>query len=85
MLLEVGDESKILPSSLVKCWKEALSLAHSTPQQESARNVLFSDAFLRVFINSCGQYKDFITNGNFQVIKYIALFNYVTVNNNRIL
>lgn len=69
VLCEVGDESKILPSCLTKSFKDGLALARSTPEQEIARNILFSDAFLRVFINSCGGYKDFISPENgFQVI-----------------
>lgn len=68
VLLEVGDESNILPSCLVRSWKEGLSLANSTPSQENAHNVLLSDAFLRVFVNSCGHYKNFIVDGVFQVI-----------------
>lgn len=68
VLSEVGDESKILPASLVRRWKEGLSLAWSTPAQETARNILFSDAFLRVFVDSCGQYKEFLIPGvGFQV------------------
>lgn len=69
VLQEVGDEIKILPGCLVRSWKDGLLLAKSTPEQENARNILFSDAFLRVFVDSCGGYKDFISSENgFQVI-----------------
>lgn len=48
-------------------------MARSTPDQEIARNILFSDAFLRVFINSCVGYKDFVTSENgFQKDAFIA-------------
>lgn len=67
VLVEVGDEEKILPSALVKVWKSALSVAKSVPINDSAYGILLSDAYLRVFIRACGHYKQYVVNGNFQV------------------
>lgn len=66
VLLEVGDEDKILPSALVKTWKNGLSVAKSVPVTDTGHAVLLSDAYLRVFIHSCGHYKRYIINGRFQ-------------------
>lgn len=55
----VGDESSILPARLKRCLKVALQLVTST-NQESARNVLVSEAFVRAFVEICGHYQTHI-------------------------
>lgn len=69
VLQQVGDEDRILPSSLVQTLKDGLSLASKIASSNSgAHNIFFSDAFLRVFIQTCGHYKEFIVDGDFKVI-----------------
>lgn len=72
IILEVGDEDNILPNSLVKTWEKGLSVANNIPQSESAHNILLSDAFLRVFVDSCGHYKTFIIDGKFQKDEFVS-------------
>ncbi|XP_018334252.1 DENN domain-containing protein 2D-like isoform X2 [Agrilus planipennis] len=71
VLLKVGDEDKILRWTLFEIWKDGLSLAKSVPSHQSAHNVLLSDAFLRVFIKSCGHYKQHIVDGEFKKTCFI--------------
>lgn len=50
----VGDESSILPSRLQKGLKSALQIvANSTKSGDGFRNFLVSEAFLRVFVETC--------------------------------
>ncbi|KAF5308702.1 hypothetical protein FQR65_LT06063 [Abscondita terminalis] len=66
ILHEVGDENKILPHCLTQTLKDGVQLATSIAASNSgAHNIFFSDAFLRIFIYTCGHYKNFINDGNF--------------------
>ncbi|KAI4462318.1 suppression of tumorigenicity 5 st5 [Holotrichia oblita] len=65
ILLEVDEEEKILPCSAIKYWRKGLSIANSIKTTDNEHNVLLSDAFIRVFIMTCGHYKDYISNGVF--------------------
>ncbi|KAK7866426.1 hypothetical protein R5R35_008953 [Gryllus longicercus] len=57
----VGDESTILPSRLKKCLKMALQFAENTTQKmEPARNVMISEAFIRMFVEICGHYANHV-------------------------
>lgn len=68
ILQNMGDEGKILPYSLVETWKNGLALANTAgAQQGGAHNIFLGDAFLRVFVQSCGHYRDHIVKGEFQV------------------
>ncbi|XP_046615979.1 uncharacterized protein LOC124303147 isoform X1 [Neodiprion virginianus] len=50
----VGDESSILPSRLQKGLKSALQLvSNNTKTGDGSRNFLVSEAFLRVFVETC--------------------------------
>ncbi|XP_067000147.2 uncharacterized protein [Anabrus simplex] len=53
----VGDESTILPARLKRGLKLALQLVDGTTQEhEPSRNVLVSEAFVRMFVEVCGHY-----------------------------
>lgn len=78
VLLEVGDEEKILPSALVKTWKNGLSHAKLVPESDTAHAVFLSDAYLRVFIHSCGHYKQYFVDGVFDVFFYLFGFPYIS-------
>ncbi|KRT84696.1 hypothetical protein AMK59_1646, partial [Oryctes borbonicus] len=67
ILLEVDEEEKILPCSVIKYWRKGLSIASSIKTTDNEQNVLLSDAFIRVFIMTCGHYKDYIANGIFDL------------------
>jgi hypothetical protein len=57
----VGDEASILPSRLRRCLKVALQLVTSTTQPwDASRNVLISEAFVRMFVEVCGHYRNHI-------------------------
>ena len=57
----VGDESTILPRRSVRLLKSAWEMtANITQQAESARNALYSESFLRVFVDLCGHYEQHI-------------------------
>lgn len=53
----VGDESTILPRRSVRKltadWQVTVNI---TQQAESARNALYSESFLRMFVDLCGHY-----------------------------
>ncbi|KAK0176399.1 hypothetical protein PV328_000542 [Microctonus aethiopoides] len=54
IICSVGDESTILPSRLQKGIRSALQLiSNSTKSGEGMRNFLVSEAFLRVFVETC--------------------------------
>lgn len=55
----VGDESTILPTRLRRCLKVALQLV-TTQESDASRNVLISEAFLRMFVEVCGHYQTYI-------------------------
>ncbi|KAJ4444122.1 hypothetical protein ANN_05911 [Periplaneta americana] len=57
----VGDEASILPSRLRRCLKVALQLVTNTTQPwDASRNVLVSEAFVRMFVEVCGHYRNHI-------------------------
>lgn len=57
----VGDEASILPSRLRRCLKVALQLVTSTTQPwDASRNVLVSEAFVRMFVEVCGHYRNHV-------------------------
>lgn len=57
----VGDEMSILPSRLRRCLKTALQLVTNTTQpSDASRNVLVSEAFVRMFVEVCGHYRNHI-------------------------
>ncbi|XP_059481996.1 DENN domain-containing protein 2B-like [Neocloeon triangulifer] len=56
----VGDECKILPVRLQKALFKVLQLASSTGENEPTRNVLVSEAFVRLFVEACGHYKNHV-------------------------
>ncbi|KDR16140.1 DENN domain-containing protein 2C [Zootermopsis nevadensis] len=61
VLRSVGDESSILPSRLRRCLKVALQLVTNTTQPwDASRNVLVSEAFVRMFVEVCGHYRNHI-------------------------
>jgi hypothetical protein len=61
VLQGVGDEVSILPSRLRRCLKMALQLVTSTTQPwDASRNVLVSEAFVRMFVEVCGHYRNHI-------------------------
>lgn len=61
VLQSVGDEASILPSRLRRCLKAALQLVTSTTQPwDASRNVLVSEAFVRMFVEVCGHYRNHI-------------------------
>ncbi|XP_047097212.1 uncharacterized protein LOC124711272 [Schistocerca piceifrons] len=55
----VGDESTILPTRLRRCLKVALQLV-TAQESDASRNVLISEAFLRMFVEVCGHYQTYI-------------------------
>jgi len=61
VLHSVGDESTILPKRSVRKltagWEETVAL---TQQAETARNALYSESFLRTFVDLCGHYAQHI-------------------------
>lgn len=78
VLSSVGDESTILPRRAVRMltadWDVTVNL---TQQAESARNALYSESFLRVFVDLCGHYGQHIHKSDtghkfFEVIIGIA-------------
>ena len=55
----VGDEMSILPPRLRRCLKIALQLVTNTTQPwDASRNVLVSEAFVRMFVEVCGHYRN---------------------------
>jgi hypothetical protein len=57
----VGDEMSILPQRLRRCLKVALQLVTNTTQPwDASRNVLVSEAFVRMFVEVCGHYRNHI-------------------------
>jgi len=55
------DEMTILPNSMNRALKEALQLVRNcTTPSESSRNVLVSEAFVRLFVELCGHYQNHI-------------------------
>ncbi|PSN51775.1 hypothetical protein C0J52_05278 [Blattella germanica] len=61
ILQSVGDEASILPQRLRRCLKVALQLVTSTTQpRDASRNVLVSEAFVRMFVEVCGHYRNHI-------------------------
>lgn len=57
----VGDEMSILPPRLRRCLKIALQLVTNTTQPwDASRNVLVSEAFVRMFVEVCGHYRNHI-------------------------
>jgi hypothetical protein len=61
VLQSVGDEASILPSRLRRCLKVALQLVTNTTQPwDASRNVLVSEAFVRMFVEVCGHYHNHI-------------------------
>ncbi|XP_065347656.1 DENN domain-containing protein 2B-like isoform X3 [Cloeon dipterum] len=56
----LGDECKILPVRLQKALFKVLQLASSTGENEPTRNVLVSEAFIRLFVEACGHYRNHI-------------------------
>ena len=53
----VGDEASILPRATVKHLKMTWDVTVTiTQQQESIRNALFSESFVRMFVDLCGHY-----------------------------
>ncbi|KAF5273928.1 hypothetical protein FQA39_LY01043 [Lamprigera yunnana] len=72
VLLEMGDENKILPSSLTQTLKDGLQLATSIAANNSgAHNIFLSDAFLRIFIYTCGHYKNYLNEGDFNKSEFM--------------
>ena len=61
----VGDESTILPRRSIRklCsdWEVTVNI---TQQAETARNALYSESFLRVFVDLCGHYEQHINIGD---------------------
>ncbi|KAJ9593008.1 hypothetical protein L9F63_015327, partial [Diploptera punctata] len=61
ILQGVGDEASILPTRLRRCLKVALQLVTNTTQpRDASRNVLISEAFVRMFVEVCGHYRNHI-------------------------
>jgi hypothetical protein len=57
----VGDEMSILPLRLRRCLKLALQLVTNTTQPwDASRNVLVSEAFVRMFVEVCGHYRNHV-------------------------
>lgn len=58
VLHSVGDESTILPRrsvrKLMSDWEVTVNI---TQQAETARNALYSESFLRMFVDLCGHYE----------------------------
>lgn len=61
VLHSMGDESTILPRrsvrKLMSDWEVTVTI---TQQAESARNALYSESFLRMFVDLCGHYEQHI-------------------------
>ena len=61
VLHSVGDESSILPRSSQQILRSAWEITFNiTQESESARNALFSESFLRMFVDLCGHYEQHI-------------------------
>lgn len=59
----MGDESDIIPKRLHKGLIVALELVtEATQSDDRTRNVLVSEAFVRMFVEACGSYKQFMTS-----------------------
>ncbi|KAB0794941.1 hypothetical protein PPYR_11780 [Photinus pyralis] len=72
VLLEMGDEHKILPTCLIHILKDGLHLASTIAANNSgAHNIFLSDAFLRIFIYTCGHYKIYTSSENFDRAAFI--------------
>jgi hypothetical protein len=58
VLHSVGDESTILPrcsvSKLMSDWKVIVNIKQ---QAETAHNALYSESFMRMFVDLCGHYE----------------------------
>ena len=57
----VGDEGSILPRRSIRILKSAWQITvNITQQADSARNALYSESFLRMFVDLCGHYEQHI-------------------------
>ncbi|KAJ8973857.1 hypothetical protein NQ317_000185 [Molorchus minor] len=66
VLVEEGDENKILSGSMQKVWKKSILLANkAAASMDYVHSVYLSDAYLQVFIISFKDYKKYIVNGSF--------------------
>ncbi|XP_066253310.1 DENN domain-containing protein 2A-like [Euwallacea similis] len=66
VLVEEGDEMKILSSSLQKVWRQFISLANNNKTREYVYSVYLADAYLYVFISCFKNYKQYIVDRKFQ-------------------
>ncbi|XP_018562258.1 uncharacterized protein LOC108904263 isoform X2 [Anoplophora glabripennis] len=72
VLVEEGDENKILSGSMQKVWKRSIALANkAAASMDYVHSVYLSDAYLQVFILCFKNYKKYIVNGNFQKEEFL--------------
>lgn len=69
VLVEEGDEMKILSGSLHKVWRQFITLANNTKSMEYVYSVYLADAYLYVFICCFKTYKQYVVDGQFLVSK----------------
>ena len=85
ILQGVGDEASILPTRLRRCLKVALQLVTNTTQpRDASRNVLVSEAFVRMFVEVCGHYRNHIVTQQdglkvFEVISVIIIIKIMKI------
>ncbi|KAL1490863.1 hypothetical protein ABEB36_011548 [Hypothenemus hampei] len=65
VLVEEGDEMKILSVSLQKDWRQFIDLANNNRSREYVYSVYLADAYLYVFICCFKNYKQFIVDKQF--------------------
>lgn len=89
ILVEEGDECKILSGSMQKVWRRSIALANkAAASMDYVHSVYLSDAYLQVFILCFKDYKKYIVDGNFQVRRFIWLkdnfFTYCYISEGRV-
>ncbi|CAH1122110.1 unnamed protein product [Ceutorhynchus assimilis] len=72
VLVEEGDEMKILGSSLHKVWRQFITLANISKPRQYASSVFLADAYLNVLICCFRRYKQYIVDGKFLKDKLIS-------------
>ncbi|XP_050310886.1 DENN domain-containing protein 2B-like [Anthonomus grandis grandis] len=65
VLIEEGDELKILSGSLHKVWRQFMTLASNIQSNEFVYSFYLADAYLSVFITCFKSYKQYVVEGQF--------------------
>ncbi|XP_060528644.1 uncharacterized protein LOC132703415 isoform X2 [Cylas formicarius] len=72
VLMEEGDEMKILSSGMQKVWKRGIALANrAATAMDYVQSVYLADAYLQVFIFCLKNYKEFLVDGTFLKAEFL--------------